>query len=270
MTIISIIPGLVIVGWIIGRVASSLQFNKEVQTLFSHSGNISGSTFQYSQLTNLPEPVQRYFKHVLKEEQPYISYVRLRHDGQFKTDPKKDWVNIQGEQYFTIEKPGFVWKGSTAMVTARDMYLLNKGRLVITILSLLKIADKQGEKYDHGELLRWLAENVWFPTNLLPNKNLQWIPVDSKTANLIYNYNGLSISYQVTFNSIGEITQLQTKRYMGDAGLETWVGNVSHYKELNGIMVPTEIEAIYRLKTGDHSYAKFKVKTIEYDKPYMF
>ena len=63
---------------------------------------------------------------------------------------------------------------------------------------------------------------------------------------------------------------MQTKRYMGDGNLETWIGKVSDYKEINGVIVPTTIEAIYRLKEGDYSYARFKVKTIEYDKAYKF
>lgn len=104
MTIILILPGLIIITVIIGKVVSSIQFSNEVKTFFSQSENISSRKFSHSQLDDLPEPVQRYFKHVIKNGQPYISYVRLRHDGQLKTDPKKDWVNIKGEQYFTTEK----------------------------------------------------------------------------------------------------------------------------------------------------------------------
>lgn len=270
MTIILIILGLVIITAITGRVIASIQFSNEVKTLFAQSADISGKTFRYSQLQGLPEPVQRYFKHVLKDGQPYISYVRLTHKGQFKTDPKKDWVNIKGEQYFTTQKPGFIWKGTTTLFTARDMYIAGKGKLVVSLFSLFKIAGGQGEKYNQGELLRWLAENVWFPTNLLPNEYLSWKPVDNESAQLIFQYNGMSLLYLVTFNSVGEITQMQTKRYMGEANLETWIGKVSQYKELNGIIVPTTIEAIYRLEKGDYSYARFDVTTIEYNKPEQY
>ena len=38
--------------------------------------------------------------------------------------------NIQGEQYVTTEKLGFIWKGATSMFIARDMYIADKGRLV--------------------------------------------------------------------------------------------------------------------------------------------
>lgn len=268
--VIIVIVGTAVLAVITGKAISSMQFGKEVRSLFSQSKDISDRRFSYADLDGLPEPVQRYFKHVLNEGQPYISYVRLTHNGQFKSDAKKDWMNIEGEQYFTTHKPGFIWKGTTALFTARDMYLSDQGRLVVSLFSLFKIAGGQGEKYDHGELLRWLGESVWFPTNLLPNEDLQWKAIDDRTAELTFNYKGYSLSYQVAFNHSGEIMELQTRRYMGDGNLETWIGKVSNYKEINGIVVPTTIEAIYRLKEGDYPYARFHVTKIEYNTPKRF
>ncbi|WP_147205680.1 DUF6544 family protein [Segetibacter aerophilus] len=270
MTIILSFIVLILILLVVGKVFVSLKFKNEVGTLFSESGNISHKKFHYNQLQGLPEPVQRYFRLVLKEGQPYISYIRLKHDGLFKTDQKKDWVAIAGEQYFTTQTPGFIWKGTTSMFTAKDRYISSTGRLVVSLFSILKIADGRGEKYDHGELLRWLGESVWFPTNLLPNQHLQWFPIDNTTARLAFSYNNISISYIVSFNAKGEIIHFQTQRYMGDGGLTTWIGIVSNYKKINGVKVPTTIEAIYRLKEGDFSYAKFKVNKIEYDKPFKF
>lgn len=270
MVFILIVTGLVIIALVTGRAMLFIQFRQEVKTLFSQSGDISNKTFSYKQLQDLPQPVQRYLRHVMKDGQPYISYVHLKHNGQIKTDPKKDWMNIEGEQYFTTEKPGFIWKGSTRMFTARDMYILDKGRLVVSLFSLFKIAGGQGEKYDQGELLRWLGESVWFPTNLLPSERLQWTAIDNQNAQLTFKYNNHFLSYLVAFNEVGEITELQTKRYMGEGNLETWIGKVSNYKEINGIVVPTTIEAIYRFKEGDYSYAKFNVKRIEYHLPEKF
>ena len=264
------IVGFLIILLLAGRINLSIQFNKEVKRLFSLSKSVPGKTFSYHQIANLPEPVQRYFRHVLREGQPYISYIRLIHDGQFKTGQDKKWVNIKGEQYFTTEKPGFIWKGSTSMFTARDMYIAGSGRLIVSLFSLYNIVDAGGEKYNQGELLRWLAEGIWFPTNLLPGERLQWTAIDTKTAKLTFEYNGLSIFYIVTINDIGEITQIETKRYMNEGNLESWIGRLTAYKEMNGIIIPTTIEAIWQLEKGDFSYAKFNVKVIEYDKPEKF
>ena len=199
MIIILSIVRLIAIVLVIGRVKLSIQFSKEVKQLFSQSKAISDKTFNYQQLTGLPEPVQRYFKHVLKDGQPYISYARITHDGQFKTGFDKDWINIKGEQYATTEKPGFIWKGTTSMFIARDMYIAGKGRLVVSLFSLYNVVDAKGEQYNQGELLRWLGESILYPTNLLPGERLQWFAIDSQTAKLTFNYNGAFIVFHRHF-----------------------------------------------------------------------
>lgn len=270
MIIFLFIVGLIIVIFVTGKLMLANQFSKEVKQLFAQSKDISHKTFDYEMLLNLPEPVQRYFKHVLKNGQPYIHYVRLKHTGQFKTSPNKDWTRIEGEQYFTTDTPGFIWKGTTSMFTARDMYIGGAGRLVVSLFSIFNVVDGKGEKFNQGQILRWLGESVWFPTNFLPGKNLKWTAIDNASAKLIFEYAGLAVSYIVSFNDIGEITQLETKRYMGNKGLETWIGKLSDYKEMNSVVIPTNIEGIWRLPEGDYSYAKFIIKTIEYNKREKF
>ena len=255
---------------IIGKVKLFFQFDREVKQLFAQSKAISNKTFGYEQLTDLPEPVQRYFKYVLKDGQPYINYVRLIHTGQFKTGLEKDWTNIQGEEYFTTEKPGFLWKGKTSMFTARDMYIADSGRLVVSLFSLFNIVNVQGEQYNQGELLRWLAESVWFPTNFLPSENLHWTAIDSQSAKLTFDYKGLSLFFIVRFNNIGAITEMETKRYMDEKHLETWICKMADYQEKNRMMIPIEAEVLWRLEKGDFSYGKFIVKMIEYEKPEQF
>ena len=255
---------------IIGKINLSVKFSKQVKELFAQSKSISEQLFHKNQLNDLPEPVQRYFKHILKENQPYISYARIKHDGQFKTDLKKSWVDIKGEQYATTEKPGFIWKGTTAMFVARDLYISDKGRLIATLFSIYNVADAKGEKYNEGELLRWLGESVLYPTNLLPSKRLQWLPIDSNTAKLIFNYNGLHLFFIFTFNEIGEITEMETKRYMGDENLETWVIKATNYKEFNNILIPTAFNVLWRLKKGDFSYAEFNITEVTYNIPERF
>jgi hypothetical protein len=253
-----------------GKTAMSRQFDNEVKTLFAQSKPVTGQTFSYTQLSGLPEPVQRYFKHVLKDGQPYISYARITHSGQFKTGADKDWVNIVGEQYATTQKPGFIWKGTTNLFTARDMYLLDKGRLVVSLFGLIRIVNGNGPSYDQGELLRWLGESVLYPTNLLPGPNLVWSAMDAHTAKFTFRYNGLSLFYKVSFNDAGEITQMETKRFMDKQNLETWVITMANYREMNGLKVPTAFEVIWRLKKGDLPYAKFNMTRVEYDRPERF
>ncbi|MEP6674086.1 MAG: DUF6544 family protein [Ferruginibacter sp.] len=271
MIYVLIFIAIIAITFLAGKLNLSIRFNKQVKELFTQSKNISNQKFSYQQLAGLPEPVQRYFKHVLKDGQPYISYIRLKHDGQFKTNLKKDWVNITGEQYFTTEKPGFIWKGITSMFVARDMYLSDEGRLIATILSTINVVDVHGkQQYNESELLRWLGESVWFPTNFLPSGKMQWKAIDDSSAKLTFNYNGLSLFYIVKFNGTGEIIQMETKRYMDEKRLETWIIKPVKYEERNGVIIPMQAEVFWRLKEGDFSYARFNVKMIAYNKPEKF
>ena len=249
----------------VGRILTVYSISSDVKKLFASSGDIK-KTFSYEQLKGLPEPVQRYFKYSLKEGQPYISTVRLTHGGTFKTGLDKDWITIKGEQFYTVQEPGFLWKGTTSMFIARDRYISGKGGLTIYLLGIIKIIHGEGPEYNQGELLRWLGECIWFPTAFLPSENLSWSPIDTNRARVSFKYNGLDIFYIVTFNKIGQITRLETKRYMNSEKLETWAGVCGEYKEFNSVNIPSYIEGMWILSGKEFSYARFTIKNIEYNK----
>lgn len=264
--ILSIIIGTLLLVLLLGKIIMRFKFKKQIAVLHEHTENILGHLYDSSLLYGLPEPVQRYFKSVLKDGQPYISSVRLEHNGLFKTDLKKDYINITGEQYFSVLQPQFIWRGITTMFTAIDSYIADKGSLKVFLLDIFKIVDSKGSTLDEGELQRWMAESVWFPTNLLPSENVKWTKIDENSAKLSFCYKEISFHFIVTFNAVGEITTIQTQRYMTDEKRETWICKMSNYKEISGIRIPFSAEVIWRLSSGDYSYAKFKVQKIEYNK----
>lgn len=257
-----LIPGLLFFG---GKIRVERQEKEEIEKLKSLAADLSGQIYREEQLEGLPEPVQRYFRHVLKDGQSYVSSVRLAHNGEFKTSLDREWISIEGEQFFTAEEPGFLWVGKTALFTARDMYISGKGRIVVSLLSLFKMVEGKGEIYDQGELLRWLGESVWFPTNFLPRPELQWQSLDKDTALLSFQHRGMSLDYRVSFNEKGEITELETQRHMGNEGLKTWIGRLRDYEEASGMKVPMIIEALWKLDGEEHSYARFNVTEIHHN-----
>lgn len=267
-----LIPLIIIANvFIIGKVNLISKFETQVKELFAQSKSISQKKFSYQQLEGLPAPVQRYFKHVLKEGQSYISYVRLKHEGQFKINLKKGWRDIKCEEYFTTEKPGFIWKGKATLVTVSDSYISDKGRFTASLFAAVRVITKKDEQYNKEALLRWLGESILFPTNLLPSERLQWTAIDDNSAQLDVAYKGLVLMYLIKFNDKGEIVELETKkRSMDKNKLETFIIRPTQYEERNGIVIPIRAEALWRLKEGDFSYAKFNITAIEYDKPEKF
>jgi hypothetical protein len=260
-----IIIGVVFLAILLGKILMFLKFKNQIKVLYQNALNVSDKIYTINQLKGLPEPVQRYFNYVLKDGTPYISLVRLKHKGVFKTNPKKEFLTITGEQYFSVQRPQFIWKGTTLIFTARDSFIAGKGNLKVSLFNVFTVVDAGGSEINEGELQRWLAESVWFPTNLLPSKNITWRAIDENSAKLSFRYKEISFDFIVVFNAMGEIVTMETLRFMTDKKREPWLCKVTNYKEINKIKIPVSAEAIWKLKEGDYSYAKFEVIEIKYN-----
>ena len=243
----------------------SLKFQKQVSLLYANALNISKKTYSVNHLNGVPEPVKRYFKYVLKDAMPYISSVSLKHKGVFKTNLKSGFINITGKQYFSVQKPQFIWKGTTLFFTARDSFIADKGNLKVSLFNIFTVVDAKGREINEGEMQRWLAESVWFPTNLLPSESITWIAIDENSARLSFRYKEISFDFIVIFNAVGEIVTMETLRFMTDQKREKWLCRLADYKDINGVKIPFSAEAVWKLTMGDFSYAKFKVSAIQYD-----
>jgi hypothetical protein len=248
--------------WLVAR-----QTRRDVAELFSLADTGPAMTYDPAQLVDLPAPVQRYFRHVLKPGQPYLRSVRLRHDGQFKTDLKKDWIAIRGEEYFRADTPHYIWIGQTTWFSARDQYVAGRGSLTVRLLGVLPIVQGSGPSFDQGELLRWLAEAVWFPTSLLPGGKAVWSPVDDYSATLTLTDQGLTVSCLMSFNEKNELVRCQAQRYSDETHLETWLCRLSDYHDWHGLRVPTQASAAWVIDDEELPYARFILRDIEYDQP---
>ncbi len=239
---------------------------KEIEKLFLSAKQVPG-IYNEDHAVNLPEPTRRYLKYALKEKQRLISNARLTHTGQFK--PSKKWTHIKGEEYFTVQPPGFVWFGKVRFISAKDMYIEGSGRMQIKLLSAFKLLDAKGSEFNQGELVRWLSETPWFPTALLPSENLKWEHNDSQSAKVYLTDHNLNVEAIFLFNEQGQITKFTAKRH-GDGKIQDWICQYHDYREVEGIHIPFYAEASWNSESEDSKYAKFRIEKIEYDKPSEF
>jgi hypothetical protein len=228
-------------------------------------GHIQLNYSDMSKTSFIQPPVDRYFNLVLPENYTLIKEVKLTHSGFFKSSQQGEWMKIKGEQSFKTEIPEFQWTGKTKLFKATDRFVNDKGQLKVKLFGLIPIVNAKGSEVDQAELLRWLGESTWFPTNLLPSDHLHWSAIDSLTAKLSFSYKDTDIYYIIRFDEEGLITELETERYMSKGRLEKWIGQVSDYKKFDGMLIPTHIKALWRLEEGDFQYVDFYVNTIDYE-----
>jgi hypothetical protein len=253
-------------GIVIGRALAAHRLRRDVTQLFAQSTDVSSQVYRETQLVGLPAPVQRYFRHVLRDGQPYLRGLRLHYGGQFKTNLKKDWIAISGEQYITANPPGFIWQGTTRWFMARDEFVAGHGGLTVRLLGALPVVHGQGPHFDQGELLRWLFESTWLPTALLPSEHIAWTAIDDHSARLTLVCQGLRVSCLARFNEQDELAECEARRYMDETTLMPWIGRFAQYRRWHGVLVPTRGEANWVVGGQRQPYARFIVQKLEYDK----
>ncbi|HSL88547.1 MAG TPA: DUF6544 family protein, partial [Ignavibacteriaceae bacterium] len=225
-------------------------------------------------VTYLPSIVQKWLKNSGAVGKEKISSVRLKQKGQMKMKPDQEkWYEANAVQYFTVDNPAFIWKVKVEMMplvyfTGRDMFKDGKGSMIIKILSLINIVnDSDNEKLNQGTLQRYLGEIIWFPTAAV-SPYIKWEEVDSLTAKATMTYKGTIGSAVFTFNQNGDFEKFSAMRYMGteeDSQLKEWVITLNEYAVYDGINIPVNGEATWKLDDGDFTWYKLEIYDVVYN-----
>ncbi len=274
LLILGVVIVIIILLITISKILFDKKITKDINILTEEGSKAQSKIFSFNDLEGLPEPVQRYFKYALKDEQEHIKFVRLKQVGKFRMKENQSWMPIKAEQYFTTENPSFIWRVKFTMapfiwIEGRDMYYQGKGSMLIKVLSTVTVADAAGSEMDISSLIRFLSEAPWFPTALLPSDYIEWKEIDSNSAQVVIKHNGYTALGIFTFNEKGEIIKFVTNdRYMevdGKYFKEQWGGYYRNYQEINGIKIPTEAEVEWNLYDRNLQYVKLKITDIQYN-----
>jgi hypothetical protein len=276
--VLVIIIFLVFITAVVADIMFNKKVNNEIKELFSGVRNSNKQIIQQSDIAELPNCLQKWLVNsgIIGKEK--IETVRLKQKIVMKMKPDGKWTpQSDAVQYFTIEKPAFIWKTKIYMMlllyaAGRDMYFQGKGNMLIKLLSIIPIADSRGKEIDQGTMLRYLAEVMWFPSAALSNY-IKWEEVDSTTAKATMKYEEISASGIFKFNENGDILYYEAMRYGefdGKYSLEKWHIDMTGYKSFNGIRIPNKSDVTWKLKSGDWTWLKLEITEIEYNKPEIY
>jgi hypothetical protein len=227
-------------------------------------------------LDEVPQPVRDYFANVLRDGQQYVTTAQLEQEGELRPgDADSEWKPFTATQYITTDPPGFLWDATVRfwpLIDLRigDRYRDGSGRASVSLLGVLPLGgDEANPELDEGELLRYLAEAVWYPTALLPSEGVEWEAVDDDTARATLEYGGVTATLTFHFNEEDEVTKVhaeQRPRRVDDGYEPTpWTGRWHEYETRNGMHVPTAGEVIWHLPDGDMEAWRGRVTNISYD-----
>ena len=225
-------------------------------------------------LGRLPRPVRAYLEKALGSRTSCIRTVRLQHGGTFRPALDGGWLAIHGQQYFSVDPPGFVWWGRVRLapglwIDARDRVLRGVGNMLVSAESSYTLADSSGPELDQGALLRLLGEMAWFPTVFLDDRYVVWSAVDDRHAKATLRLHGREGTGLFTFGDDGLPAMFSAERYRdlgsGKSLLTPFTGRLSDYRTVDGLLVPHMMVAAWIVGGREIEYVRFSVKRIEFD-----
>lgn len=260
-----------VAGVALGR-NSRRQFTRERRR---HVGELVAGTdkrdgqFDPDDAATLPDPARRYFERVLRPGQPRIRRGSLHQRGEFRLG--ESWHDFTAEEWFRTQPPGFVWDATidvAPLLPARvlDYYRDCEGGLRARLWSTVPLASAGPDPaMNEGELLRYLAEAVWYPTALLPSEGVAWERVDTRAARATVTDRDVQVSATFHFGADDRVRRVTAERYrQEDASFAPWVGRFDAYETVDGIEIPTEGEVAWQTPDGDQPYWRGTIEDVEY------
>ncbi len=241
--------------------------NKTVNKMFDKVDTEAVNKVSEEDLKPLPQVVQNYlrFTNIIGKEK--IKTVRLKQGGGFRLKPEDEFKTLKAVQYFNLEAMEFIWQGKVSVITATDRFLNGKGDMTVKLLGFIKMASAEGPEVNQGEVVRFLAEGVWFPSVFL-NDYIRWQALDERSAKATITLGDFSVSATFHFNEKNQVEKITTRRYMEKDGrfeLEDWEIRIVEYSSFNDVFIPRKSEVVWKLDGGDFCWYKPEIYTIEYN-----
>jgi hypothetical protein len=228
------------------------------------------------EIEGLPSPVQRYFRAVLKDGQPFIAAATFDFAGAINMSATgEQWKRFTSTQRAVTHRPGFLWNGRVDMLPGlaahvHDSYIAGVGTLHAAMLGLFTMAEVQGVgEIARGELMRYFAEMVWYPTALLPSQGVRWEAVDDQSAKATLVDAPIILALLFKFDDAGLVASVHADARGAGVGksmvMLPWDCSVSSYQLRDGMMVPTRGEAAWFRPEGRKPYFAGELTSLAYE-----
>jgi hypothetical protein len=234
------------------------------------------SSYDQREIENLPAPVQRYFRAVLKDGQSMIASVNIEHGGVFNIrETTEQWKPFTSSQRVISQRPGFVWDARINMlpmapVFVHDAYIGGEGVLTAKLFGFLTVMNQPSSpELAQGELMRFFAESAWYPTALLPSQGVHWEAINDRQASATLTDGDTTVGLVFEFDTQGLISAVRSDgRYRDVNGVQLatpWQGRFWKYEPRDGILIPMEGEVAWVLTEGLMPYWRGRIQRIQYE-----
>ncbi|NDI84087.1 DUF6920 family protein [Undibacterium crateris] len=230
------------------------------------------NAYDAREIQALPPPVKRYFEAALRDGQPLILQLTFLQQGQFRLNLKSRlWRPFHATQCVAVSPPGFDWDARIRCapgldIWVRDAYVLGAGHLKAALAGLFNLSDQHDRpELARGELMRYLAEAVWYPTALLPSQGVQWRALDDTSAEATIHDGGTAVTLVFTFGADALVSTVRAaSRPLSATQSAPWLCRIHAYIQCHGMSIPLHAEVEWELPDGSAPYFVGHVSELAY------
>lgn len=232
----------------------------------------TGQFFMMEDIAGLPVPLQNYFVNCGYIGKPKMSNMKIQHhDVDFILNSKA--LKIKCTQYNSGEVPDRIALIDTSLYgipfEGLDTYQNGAGSMKGMIAKSVVLFNQTGEAMNQSSLVNCLAESLMIPSIALKDF-IQWETVDENQVKGTISYYDLSVSGIFTFDIDGYLTSFTTNDRLfvdtdGTVNNIQWSAICGDYREIDGVMQPRTLKAIWHMPEGDLVYFDGHDTVIEYN-----
>jgi hypothetical protein len=251
-----------------------VKVDEKTQEYISQARQTSSEIITEADLAPLPEPIQRYLRYAQVLGKPRVRCVKVRQKGLIRTSPTQPWMPVEAVQYTTLAGPqSRTWyagikTGPFTLLTGYDRYDNGAGYMLIRLLSKFPVVDVRGPEVDMSALIIFINDMVMWPTAFLSDY-IHWEPLNALEARAQVTLHGKQFSAVLRFNGTGELVDFITEDRYRSVGKgyrqDRWSTPLRCYREVNGLRIPSEGDAIWHLPEGEFPYIQVAIGEVRYD-----
>ncbi len=229
----------------------------------------------YQDMLRLPPVVRRWIivSGALNKNIP--TTIRLKQKGGIRLSMDQDFMPLEAEEYFRIDKPGFVWIARVPVFPGIAMIGVDQldpsgsgGSMKIRLAGLVSLIDASGAKLTEGAMLRYLSEIIWFPQAAV-SPFIQWKATGFNSAEAALTYNGITVTGEFIFRDDGHVSSFKARRYRevnGEFVLDDWFITSGPLKTMEGMTVAGSGTATWSFSENrQYDYFQGTITEIQYN-----
>lgn len=227
-------------------------------------------------IQHLPEPVQRYLSYVGVIGREKVYNFKLILDAEMQLN-RAGWVHGLFQQYNFygdhLTRLFWIRMNMFRIVPVIGLHAYNddKANMLIKVAGIIPVVDAKGKEMRISDTVTLLNDMCIFAPATLIDDRIQWEMIDDDTVKAVFHTDHCTVSALLYFNEKGELINfISDDRYHfeddGTFKQIRWSTPIRSYKEINGLTLPSDAEAVWSFPEGESSYFKINgIKEIVYN-----